>query len=42
MYYIRGNHFCSVWTFSCYLYKSYGCGDNVGVSCMGCMSILKL
>ena len=19
-----------------------GCGDNVGVSCMGCMSILKL
>ena len=31
IYYIRGNHFCSIRTFGCYLCKSYGCGDNFGV-----------
>jgi len=30
-YYIRGNPFCSIRTLSCYLYKSWGCGDNFGV-----------
>ena len=35
IYYIRGNHSCSIRTFNCYLYKSYVCGDNVGRSCMG-------
>ena len=41
IYYIRGNHSCSIRTFNCYLYKSYVCGDNVGRSCMGmCVHII--
>jgi len=43
IYYIRDDHFDAIRTFSYYLCKSKKeCGDNFGVSCMGCMSILNL